>query len=130
MPTKEKKHDVAAWKSAVDNAHAQVEHQRNRARNLELMSMYGTQAWKMRGGQLENVEKAAQAQFQALQEAIQEVNWDRKTEQERHGEELHTLETQWGALVSKNFEIERACAELEAQIAQYNKEAEAKATAE
>ena len=39
-PAKEQRHNVEAWKAAVDNANAQVEHQRNRARALELMSLY------------------------------------------------------------------------------------------
>jgi pre-mRNA-splicing factor SPF27 len=38
--------DVAAWNECVDNSLAQLEHQRTRIANLELMQDYGTEAWK------------------------------------------------------------------------------------
>ena len=38
--------DVEAWKAARDNAQAQLEHQHTRIMNLELMSKYGTNAWR------------------------------------------------------------------------------------
>lgn len=45
---------------------------------------------------MEGVEKVANAQLTALEEKVQEINWDRKTEQERIGGDLFTLETRWG----------------------------------
>ena len=39
--------DVAAWNECVDNSMAQLEHQRTRITNLELMSEYGTESWKV-----------------------------------------------------------------------------------
>ena len=39
--------DVAAWGECVDNSMAQLEHQRTRITNLELMSEFGTEAWKI-----------------------------------------------------------------------------------
>ena len=78
---------------------------------------------------MEGMEKVANLRLKALEESIQEINWDRKTEQERIGGELHTLETRWGELVSKNFEIERACAEMEMQIQYYDQNAATPAAA-
>ena len=40
--------DVAAWNECVDNSMAQLEHQRTRITNLELMSEYGCESWKVR----------------------------------------------------------------------------------
>ena len=40
--------DVAAWNECVDNSMAQLEHQRTRITNLELMSEYGTESWKVK----------------------------------------------------------------------------------
>ena len=39
--------DVAAWNECVDNSLAQLEHQRTRIVNLELMQDYGSDAWKV-----------------------------------------------------------------------------------
>ena len=39
--------DVAAWNECVDNSMAQLEHQRTRITNLELMSEYGCESWKV-----------------------------------------------------------------------------------
>ena len=39
--------DVAAWNECVDNSLAQLEHQRTRIANLELMQEYGCDAWKI-----------------------------------------------------------------------------------
>jgi pre-mRNA-splicing factor SPF27 len=65
-PSKGKRNDPAAWAKALDNAKAQSEHQRNRLRSLELMQLYGTQAWKLRGKQLAAIETAAQAELTQL----------------------------------------------------------------
>ena len=47
---------------------------------------------------------------------IQETNYERKTSQEKAGEKLKHLEANWVSLVSKNFEIEQACLNLENEI--------------
>ena len=51
-----------------------------------------------------------------MRKKIQEINWQRKSEQTQSGEKLRDLETTWVGLVSKNYEIERACAEIEKEI--------------
>lgn len=51
---------------------------------------------------------------------MEELNWDRKVEQTEAGRKIARLETQWGQLVTKNFEIERACEQLEQKIAAHN----------
>lgn len=52
-----------------------------------------------------------------LRKKIQEINWQRKNEQTQSGTKLRELETSWVGLVSKNYEIERACVELEKEVA-------------
>lgn len=49
---------------------------------------------------------------------IQEINWQRKSGQTNAGEQLKVLESSWVGLVSKNYEIERACMHMEARIAE------------
>jgi pre-mRNA-splicing factor SPF27 len=48
---------------------------------------------------------------------IQEINWQRKNMQTQGGEKLRQLEAQWVGLVSKNYEIEQACVQLEKEVA-------------
>lgn len=49
---------------------------------------------------------------------IQEINWQRKDMQMQGGEKLRQLEAKWVGLVSKNYEIEQACVQLEKEIAE------------
>ncbi|KAK3104614.1 hypothetical protein FSP39_006206 [Pinctada imbricata] len=58
----------------------------------------------------------AQLEHQALRKKIQEINWNRKNEQTQAGGKLRDLEERWVGLVSKNYEIERACVELEKEV--------------
>lgn len=109
--------DVSAWQECVDNSQAQLEHQSLRILNLELMSEYGAASWRSYNGVVANMIDSAQKHLQDLRKKIQEINWQRKTEQTQAGEKLRDLETSWVGLVSKNYEIERACAEIEKEIA-------------
>lgn len=115
-PDKSSANDVAAWTSAVENAQAQLVHMKNRIDNVELFAQYGPQLWKQHVLDLKRIEETCQKDLQALNDTVQEINWQRKTEQEATGAELYELETKWGGLVSKTYEIECACKALEAEI--------------
>ena len=116
QPPAGKMNDVAAWTECVENSQAQLEHQSLRIQNLELMSIYGAEAWKMYNNILVQMIDQAQKQLVQLRKQIQEINWQRKNEQGIAGAKLKSLEESWVGLVSKNYEIERACAELEHEI--------------
>ncbi|XP_041379007.1 pre-mRNA-splicing factor SPF27-like [Gigantopelta aegis] len=115
-PTAGKMTDVSAWMECVENSHAQLEHQALRILNLELMYENGSNAWKMYNSILVQMIDSAQKQLQDLRKKIQEINWQRKNEQTQAGAKLEELEASWVGLVSKNYEIERACAELEKEV--------------
>lgn len=53
---------------------------------------------------------------------IQEINWQRKSSQTHAGEQLRLLESSWVGLVSKNYEIERACLHMEARVGEKDAE--------
>ncbi|KAM7364263.1 BCAS2 pre-mRNA processing factor [Cochliomyia hominivorax] len=108
--------EVSAWEEAIDNSKAQLEHQWVRTMNLELMLDYGIEAWKAYLEVFVALQAKAQNQLQALKKEIQDVNWQRKQAQTQAGEKLRTLEANWVLLVSKNYEIEQQCVELEKQI--------------
>ncbi|ODN05343.1 Pre-mRNA-splicing factor SPF27 [Orchesella cincta] len=114
--------DLSAWSECVDNSYAQLEHQSTRITNLELMLDYSCEAWKSYLEILTRMVTQSQKQLADLKRQIQEINWQRKSSQTNAGEQLKLLESSWVGLVSKNYEIERACLHLEARIAE--KEAE------
>jgi len=87
-----------------------------RIENLELLSQYGSAAWKVHNETLTRILAQQQKKLMDIKKEIQEINWKRKTEQTKAGGELQHLEQSWVGLVSKNYEIERACAELEAEM--------------
>ena len=105
--------DVAAWNECVDNSLAQLEHQRTRIANLELMQEFGNEAWKSSNEVLQDLVNRLQKQLKDLKKEIQEVNWSRKNKQTQVGDKLRNLETQWVGLVSKNYEIEQAIVSME-----------------
>ncbi|CAH1707936.1 pre-mRNA-splicing factor SPF27 [Aphis gossypii] len=111
--------DMSAWNECLENSMAQLEHQATRITNLELMMDYGTEAWKSYLEVLVKCVAAAQTQVTKLKKQIQEVNFQRKNVQMQVGEKLRDLEANWVGLVSKNYEIELACAHLEKQIRAY-----------
>lgn len=113
QPSAGRMNDVSAWQEAVDNSEAQLEHQALRIMNLELMLQFGPDTWKMSNAVLQNMVQLAQKQLVDLKKQIQEINWKRKREQTDAGSKLKQLEESWVGLVSKNYEIERACMELE-----------------
>ena len=116
-PPSGKMTDVAAWNECLDNSMAQLEHQRTRITNLELMSEYGCESWKVYNEILADMAEKAQKQLKDLKKEVQEVNWARKNQQGMVGDRLKQLESHWVGLVSKNYEIEQALAKMESEIA-------------
>lgn len=121
-PPAGKMSEVTAWVESVENSMAQLEHQAVRAMNLELMQEYGCEMWKSYLEVLTAMQAKAQSRLEAVKKEIQDVNWKRKSKQTKGGEKLRSLEAQWVMLVSKNYEIEQACAKLEDKI--YKKKVE------
>lgn len=111
--------ELSAWQESVENSMAQLEHQAVRAMNLELMLEYGCEAWKAHLEIFTSLQAKAQLRLQELKKEIQEINWQRKSKQTEAGSKLRALEAQWVMLVSKNYEIEQACAKLEETCAAY-----------
>ncbi|KAL5015058.1 hypothetical protein ScPMuIL_009328 [Solemya velum] len=122
QPSAGKMTDISAWNECVENSQAQLEHQAVRIMNLELMGKYGAGAWKVYNNTLVQILEQAQKQLTELRKKIQEINWQRKDEQTHAGSKLKELEESWVGLVSKNYEIERACLDLEEEVKKYEKQ--------
>lgn len=95
---------------------AQLEHQSIRSLNLDLMNKYGTETWKFALEVMVSMSARAQKELQDLKKEIQDVNWNRKSNQLKTGDKLNQLNQQWVTLVSCNYEIEQAISQLEQQI--------------
>lgn len=80
------------------------------------MLEYGCESWKSNLEMFTAMQAKAQDRLQSLKKEIQDVNWERKEKQLGAGDKLKQLEAQWVHLVSKNYEIEQACAKLEEEI--------------
>ncbi|XP_055903219.1 pre-mRNA-splicing factor SPF27 [Eupeodes corollae] len=117
-PSTGKLSELSAWQESIENSMAQLEHQWTRAMNLELMVEYGCESWKAYLEIFVALQAKAQNKLQEIKKSIQDVNWQRKQAQTQAGEKLKTLEANWVMLVSKNYEIEQQCVELEKQIAE------------
>ncbi|KAH9407310.1 Pre-mRNA-splicing factor SPF27 [Tyrophagus putrescentiae] len=122
--------DVWAWGESLENSFAQLEHQATRLHNLELMATYGTEAWKTYIAFLGQLLERSRRQLDDLRRQIQEVNLERKQSQLDAGERIKMLEESWVALVGKNYEIERACLQLEMEIAGLEKQQSQKTNGE
>merc|ERR1719312_2354087 len=55
--------DVQAWTECVDNSQAQLEHQRTRIMNLDLMLDYGGESWKVYNEVLQDMLTKTQGQL-------------------------------------------------------------------
>ncbi|KAF6037265.1 BCAS2 [Bugula neritina] len=119
QPATGKMTDVQAWLEAVHNSEAQLEHQKLRIQNLELLQEYGSTVWKNSNDLLVKLLNTSQQRLQEVRKQIQDINWQRKNEQIEAGTKLKNLEDSWVGLVSKNYEIERVCLEMENQLLTY-----------
>ena len=118
--------DIQAWTECVDNSMAQLEHQRTRIMNLDLMLDYGAESWKQYNEVLQDMLNRVQGQLADVKKAIQEGNWSRKNQQTQVGDRLKQLETNWVGLVSKNYEIEQAVLNMEQEYFILKREQELK----
>lgn len=116
QPSSAQKNDIGAWQESVENSMAQLEHQANRILNLELLSNYSCNEWKLHNETLAQLVERYQKQLRGIRSQIQETNWLRKTEQTNAGNQLQALSSHWDHLTHKNFELERLCMDLRSEI--------------
>jgi len=107
---------VESWEDALKMTKHQLLYQTNRLENLELLKLYGANAWRLHNESLNQIEQQLQNTLNELRQEIEQTNWQRKRAQTEIGNRLTQLESEWHELVFKNFEIEKACIKLEEQI--------------
>eukprot|EP00947_MAST-08B_sp_MAST-8B-sp1_P005197 g5197.t1 len=97
-----------AWEDAVRNARSQLEHQRNRMTNLELLSKFGPNTWRLGASDLAGVKESLDKDLAGLEEKSEAINRRRKMSQEDAAPQLATLGQEWGELIAKNQLIAKA----------------------
>lgn len=115
-PSGERASDPAAWKAAISNAKAQLEHQVVRGENLELLRDYGPANYQDYRKYLDAVQQGMEAQRDDLKRKVDEINRERKSEQVGAAERLYGLDQKWKTLVFGNRQIEEACIAMEGEI--------------
>mmetsp|Transcript_17542 Transcript_17542/g.30100 ORF Transcript_17542/g.30100 Transcript_17542/m.30100 type:complete len:311 (+) Transcript_17542:63-995(+) len=115
-PSQSRTNDVNAWKSSVENAHSQLEHQYNRIQNLELLLKYGDKSWRAQTMLDEATLKHMESELQATRKVVTELNQERKLSQTSAGAELRRTEQEYYQLVQKNLQIESACEDVEQEV--------------
>lgn len=115
-PPQARRNDYSAWRSALDNAHAQLEHQLLRIDNLELALKYSANNWRAQVQVDEAAVKRLEEELAATRKAVDHINRERKMQQHSTGVELKRCEEEWMSLVMKNANIERACCQLEEEV--------------
>ncbi|KAH9853141.1 breast carcinoma amplified sequence 2 [Lenzites betulinus] len=109
------------WLEALQNARAQLEHQKLRQTNLALLQQYGSNAWRIHNYTNEASAKDVEKALEDLKNLTTEVNRERKNFQTRLGTQLTLLETRWTELISSILQIEMANVALEVEIDRINK---------
>ncbi|KDN49408.1 hypothetical protein RSAG8_02110, partial [Rhizoctonia solani AG-8 WAC10335] len=115
LPAPEDQATEDEWKKSLQNAKAQLEHQRRRQVNLSLLQTYGPKSWKVHNFLLEEDAKRIEQVVEATKEQSTEVNRARKNAQLTAGAQLTALENKWTELISRNLQISMANLALEAE---------------
>ena len=104
---------VQAWKEAHHSALAQLEHQRLRLMNGQILaSSVGPNSWKIQNFTLENTVERIEKEGELLRSDVEDVNRERKKSQEAGGAVLTRMEKKWTELISNNLQLEIGCITL------------------
>jgi len=127
-PPKTKRDDPAEWEKANDNAKAQLEHQKLRIENLELMQKFAPQAWRAHNAALDAAIARTEKELAAKKKSIEELNTMRSVQQKEAGKELARLEKIWYEQCAKNVAIDADIQRMQLEIASLEAEQGEKAT--
>ncbi|GAA5916414.1 hypothetical protein JCM6882_001553 [Rhodosporidiobolus microsporus] len=118
FPKEDEQDDVEAWERAYKSSLAQLEHQRLRTMNGQLLNQLGANAWRVQNFALENAIQRVGNEGEEVKGVVEDVNRRRKADQEKGGETLTRLDKRWTELVSGNVQLEIGCSMLEDELPQ------------
>jgi len=123
-PSGKDESSLKKWQQARDNAQAQLEHQHTRIMNLELMSKYGTNAWRKHNEALVGTKKYMESLLQTEREEVEKINSKRKMDQVKQQLTITTQQQKYYETIHQNMQLEVACASLERDLKKVKAEAE------
>merc|ERR1739845_61352 len=97
-----------AWKKQADNMHVQIEYNRLRLTNLELLERWGNKAWIAHSSIVRAAEGILGNETNKLRAFREEVNKKRKLDQISCGNELRRLNNELEQYVQDNAETGKA----------------------
>lgn len=100
------------WQKCLDQIRIKIEYRQRQLMNLELLKGYGQPAWEQYIAQSEKLEKELKLELEDLSKRTQEVNWSRKTEQERILKSLQVLQNECDSLMTRNHRIKKEIQQL------------------
>jgi len=107
-PPKELEKDVQAWKTAINNAHAQMEYQNSKQLNMEMLENFGSQTWLVHNQQIEDMKAALEIQVKSRRKEADIINMKRKSAQETLMPQLIRTSQKRDELVNSNLQITKA----------------------
>lgn len=110
------KGDLAAWKSALQQAYTSAEYLRGREMNLGLLETYGKNAWLIGNSRLEDELRVLEKELEAAKLDLEEVEQARRATQGNVAGEIHGLEESWKTGVGKMIETQAAAERLRQEI--------------
>jgi pre-mRNA-splicing factor SPF27 len=108
--------DEATWKKQGENLQMQLEYNRLRHTNLEMLERWGNKAWIAHSVLVRAIERILGNEANGLRTAREEVNKKRKLDQISCGNELRKLNNELESYSQDNAETGRALWALEAEV--------------
>lgn len=108
--------DSNEWRKAAEVIQRQLEYNRLRLVNLELLDKWGTRAWVAQSLVVRSSERLLSNEATALRSVREEVNKKRKLDQISCGNELRKLTIELEQYQQNNIEVERGLKDKEAAV--------------
>ncbi|KNZ53658.1 hypothetical protein VP01_3171g2 [Puccinia sorghi] len=111
------------WEDALSNAKSQLEHQRLRLINLDLIGKHGANHWKLSNFLVEQEISKVDKLVEQYKNEIDDVNRRRKAHQTEVGDRLTGLAQKWQNLISTNISLEITNLNLKMEVDTLQQEA-------
>jgi len=108
--------DHVAWRKSAENVQMQLEYNRLRMTNLEMLERWGSRAWVAHSSLLKGSERLLANEVVTLRSSREEINKKRKLDQVTCGNELRKLARELEQYQQDNRETGRAVQRLDAEV--------------
>lgn len=110
--------DHGAWRKAAEGIQMQLEYNRLRISNLEMLERWGNKAWIAHSYAIRACERVLATEAASLRASREEVNKKRKLDQVSCGNELRKLALELEQYQRDNVQVQFGVSEMEAEVQQ------------